>query len=172
MLRKGGMTRVIMVTVLMLGVATSAAAQQTEERPVPKRYAVGLHGSFPAWGLSAMYDVNDRVTVQGVIDPTGVLKAYAGRVLYYVKDSFYGYGTAGLFTYGGNGVIPGSSVAAFGIGGGGGVEIDWQKVLGESLPGLPALVSHLELGFAVVNFNDVNYAPSTLTIGAGLHYRF
>ncbi len=78
-------------------------------------YGVGLQGTFPAWGLSGTYDMDDNISLQAILGFAGAANSYAVRGLYRFKHeqswNAYGYASVGLWT---QALAPG-----FGIGSGG-----------------------------------------------------
>ena len=140
------------------------------------KYGVGFQATFPAYGLSGMYHLNDEASVQGMFGIFGDLKTYSGRYLYRFSHdkawNMYGYGSVGFFTYTSlvldGFVLKEKTETVPGFGAGAGVEYSWQAFN----PNLPPLWSNLELGFGSVNFNEVNFNFSTFSLGAGIHYYF
>lgn len=130
-------------------------------------YGVGFQSSWPAWGLSGMYDVNEEVSAQAVLGFAGTANAYSIRGLYrfHREESWnaYGYGSLGLWTY--RHRVLGSE-SALGFGGGAGIEYDWRAIN----PELPPIYWNLEIGIASVGLD--HYSVSALMLGLGAHYRF
>lgn len=73
-------------------VSDVAFAQEQKET----KFGIGFQSTFPAWGLSGMMDVNDKVSVQGILGAFGDLNIYAGRGIYRFRKepmwNTYGYG--------------------------------------------------------------------------------
>ena len=147
--------------VALFSKTTFAQANYGEER-----FSVGFQSSFPAWGLSAKKNFGEKYAIQAIIGPVGALKTFAGRGLMKIKEdemwSMYGYGTVGIWHYSFLGV--GETVLGYGAGAG--IEYDIRS-LDEDLP---PIYLNAELGIGVVNFGEVDYNFSTITIGIGAHY--
>ena len=170
------MNRIYQLTIVIgfiLVVLSNAFAQDRDDL----KYGVGFQGSFPAYGISGMMDVNETISVQAILGFFGSLNTYAGRGLYRFKKErdweIYGYGMIGIWSYDGVGVRTGFALenyteTAVGFGAGAGLEYDWRALS----PDLPPLFWNVELGIGIVNFNKVNYDFNTLLIGLGVHYRF
>jgi hypothetical protein len=131
------------------------------------RFGLGFQSTYPAWGISGTYDINEQVTLQAVISPFGVVGALAGRALYNFKQddywNFYGYGMAGLWRHGRFGTI---NESALGLGAGAGFQFDWRGFDDD----LPPILWNIELGGAFIDFDHYNYSP--IVFGGGFHYRF
>ncbi|TVR63918.1 MAG: hypothetical protein EA422_08110 [Gemmatimonadales bacterium] len=164
---------------LLLAPATSEAQQTppaAAATPDPGRFGVGFQSSWPAYGLSGTYAVNERVTAQGVVGAFGSLTTLSGRGLYHFqkqeKYSLYGFGTAGIWRHSFQFLGGSESETSPGLGGGAGIELDWRRLLdtGGDGSGFPPLFSTIDLGFVAASFDNYNF--SGLVIGAGIHYRF
>lgn len=140
------------------------------------RLGVGFQSSWPAYGLSGLYDVNERLTAQAVIGAFGSVTTISGRGLYHFqreeKYSLYGFGTVGIWRHSFRALGNSESETSPGVGGGAGIELDWRGLLDASGngSGFPPLFSSIDLGFVAASFDNYNF--SGLVIGAGLHYRF
>lgn len=159
--------------VLAFVVFSNAFAQDRDDL----KWGAGFQGSFPAYGLSGMMDINEMISVQAILGFFGSLNTYAGRGLYRFKKEedweIYGYGMIGAWSYDGVRFRTGFGIENYtetviGFGAGAGLEYDWRAFN----PDLPPLFWNIELGIGIVDFNDVNYNFNTLLIGAGVHYRF
>jgi len=129
----------------------------------------GLQGTSWGVGLSAKKDITREITAQGIITFGGILNQYSVRGLYKFQQkkdyNLYGYGSLGLWSWGGLGSLSSENTVAFGAGAG--LEYDLRKFLGQDLP----LFWNIELGVAFASFS--NYTVSSpLLISGGLHYRF
>lgn len=163
--------RVLPISVIMLLIIPAVLPAQTDTDvtlPEDTRYGIGFQGTFPAYGISGMMDINEEVTIQAIIGFFGSLNTFAGRGLYtFRKDDFwrlYGFGMAGMWTYS----IGSLSETVPGFGLGAGIRYDWRAFDAS----LPPLFWNLELGLGFVNFDEVDYNFSTILFGAGVHYRF
>ena len=139
------------------------------------KYALGLQNSTPAWGISAKYRYNERLTLQAIIDPIGDYKDYGMRAVFkYTQDKYwhvYGFAGLALWSYPSssfdrrfNRYLP-STQSTLGLGGGVGIEYDWSA-LG---PDLPPISWSLELG---LNLVDESARASSTILGIGAHYYF
>jgi hypothetical protein len=167
----------ILVALLASAVAAPAAAQQPVTDPtqpaapallVRPQMGVGFQSTWPAYGLSGIYDVNPQVSAQAVVGFLGSWTTLSGRALYRFaqQPSFdpYGYGMVGLWRYSSG--FANASAASFG--GGAGIDFDLRRVG----PELPPLYLNMELGLSVVNLDLAGYTGAVMAFGAGFHYRF
>jgi hypothetical protein len=134
------------------------------------RFGVGFQSSYPAWGLSGTYDVNEDISAQAILGFFGNLQTYAGRGVYRFQQeeqwNLYGYGLLGIWRYSFSAFGISESESAVGFGLGAGLEYDW-RAWNETLP---PIYWNIELGLGIVDMDHYNF--STIMIGAGLHYRF
>jgi hypothetical protein len=149
-----------------------AGTPQTSERE--SGFGLGFQSSWPAYGLSGLYDVSDRITAQAVLGALGTVTTLSGRGLYHFsrqpKYSMFGFGTVGLWRYGYSALGVSESETAIGVGGGAGVELDWRGIFDDGDNSFPPLYSTIDLGLTLANFDAYNW--SALGFGVGLHYRF
>lgn len=147
------------------------------------KYGIGFQSSFPAYGVSGMYNVNEKSSIQVVLGPVGKLKTFAGRVLYRFnrkifphKYNVYGYGMVGFWSYTGYGYYHWDAYwgrwrwgekteTVPGFGAGVGLEYFFEDFL-------PEVGWNLEIGFGIVDFKEVRYDFSTFMFGIGAHYYF
>ncbi|GAB4317693.1 MAG: hypothetical protein Kow0074_06460 [Candidatus Zixiibacteriota bacterium] len=161
---------IILLTFNVRAQAQSSPASQSGT------FGVGYQGSWPAHGLSAVYNASPEIGIQGIFGFIGDLRSYYGRILYrfnqkdqtWGRSGMYAYGLAGAFSY------PGLAYDADGFGlhetretvpgfgAGTGWEARWDNNIGVNL----------ELGFSVVSFEDIDYDFSAIMLGAGIHYYF
>lgn len=131
-------------------------------------FGVGTATSWPAYGLSGTYRVNEQVTAEAILGLFGSVQSVAGRGWYRFKQDptcdLYGFATAGMFRY--DYIFDTESVLGFG--GGAGIEFSWAKILDK--PDFPPIYSNLDIGLVLANFEHYNW--SGLSFGGGLHYRF
>jgi hypothetical protein len=143
----------------------AATGQQASSSP----FGVGFQSSWPAWGLSGLYDVNENVTALAVVGLFGTLTTFGARGLYRFSQeesyNLYGYGTVGMWSY--PGVIRENVV---GFGGGAGIELNWRRIISPEDGSFPPLFSTIDLGLIMANFEHYNF--SGFVIGSGLHWRF
>jgi hypothetical protein len=151
------------------GAATPAAAEGS-------RFGVGFQSSWPAYGLSGLFDVSDRITAQAVLGAFGAVTTLSGRGLYHfnrqTKYSLFGFGSVGVWRYGYDVLGVSDSETTVGVGGGAGVELDWQGILNDDDDGdsFPPLFSTIDLGLTMASFDAYNW--NAFSFGVGLHYRF
>jgi hypothetical protein len=162
-----------------LGLAPTAALAQDEaqasQQERSSRFGIGVQSSWPAYGLSGIYDANDRMTAQLVLGALGSVTTISGRLLYHFKRmekyNWYGFGTAGLWrhSYRFAGIDDSETAVAFG--GGAGIELDWRRIIESGGGDFPPLYSTIDIGLTATSGFD-HYSWSALTWGVGLHYRF
>jgi hypothetical protein len=132
------------------------------------RFGVGTASSWPAYGLSGTYHVNEKVTAQAVLGFFGTVSSFSGRGWYRftrdVKYDLYGYAGAGLYRY--DYAVDTENV--LGLGAGVGIETSLQKLFDED--DFPPIFANSEFGLSYANFDFYNF--SALTFGFGIHYRF
>lgn len=160
-------------------VALAQDGQETTQESNSSKWGVGFQSSWPAWGISGIYDVNELVSAQVVLGAFGSLTVLSGRILYRFNRreayDLYGFGTLGVWRYTSDvfffdrGLIR-QTETVLGLGGGGGIELNWQKILASSTDSFPPLYSTVDLGLGYANFDVYNF--SSLWLGVGIHYRF
>lgn len=168
----------VVCSLLFLAISGAPAGAQdapTPESPIeahdPGPFAVGFQSSWPAYGISGIYNVTDKIGAQLVVGAFGSWTTLTGRGLYRFapgeKYSPYGFGTAGVYrySYGSIGTASESSVI---VGAGGGVEVSLPALFEDS--DFPPLFWSVDLGFSAGSFQFYNW--SGFSWGSGLHYRF
>lgn len=166
--------------------AIEIAGEEEEKQEVARtqmRYGVGFQTSFPAYGVSGMYNVNEKSSIQAVLGPFGDLKTFACRVLYrFNRKTFphtynvYGYGMLGFWSYTHYGYYHWDpywryyrwgkkTETVVGFGAGAGLEYFFEDFL-------PEVGWNLEIGFGIVDFKEVAYDFSAFMFGIGAHYYF
>jgi hypothetical protein len=121
-------------------------------------------------GLSAKYDVNDKITAQAIIGVWGYddLTSMTGRGLYKFKEkehfNLYGYGAITSWTWS-NSYYGDETVIGFGAGAG--AEYDIRGIDPEFIP----LYINFDLGFQVASFDHYG-GFGGLGWGLGVHYKF
>jgi hypothetical protein len=157
----------IMVLALAALAPTPSSAQEGDSQT---RFGIGFQSSWPAYGISGLYDLNEQITLQGIIGAFGTVTNLGVRGLYRFqtedKYDLYGFGTAGLWSY--DYSIDTENVIGFG--GGAGIELDWRRILTPDDNSFPPLFSSIDIGFVVADFEYYDF--SGLVIGGGIHYRF
>jgi hypothetical protein len=167
---------------LVLAMALTGSAGQASAQEAPasdaegSRFGIGFQSAWPAYGISGLYDVNDRITAQAVVGAFGALSTLSGRGLYHFQRepsyTAYGYGTVGAWRHSFRLLHETQSETSLGLGGGAGIELNWRTILGNDSgeSTYPPLFSSIDLGFVLANFARYNF--SGIVIGAGMHYRF
>lgn len=164
--KSGSFTVVAILGIIAVTAPGRLAAQEAESGS----FGIGLQSSWPSYGLSGVYDMSDRITLQAVVGALGTVTNLSGRALYRFdqreKYDLYGFGTAGLWRY--DYTIDTESVVGFG--GGAGIELDWRSIISPDDNSFPPLYSSFDLGFVLADFDFYDF--SGLYFGGGLHYRF
>lgn len=173
---RGGAAPLLALLAALLVAAPVAAQAPTPSgsdpaaAPSGSRFGVGVQSSWPAYGVSALYDLNDRVTVQAVLGALGTVTTLSARGLYYLTGPesyrWFGYGTLGLWRHDSTF----ENETTLGFGGGGGMELDWRSLIGDDAEDFPPLFSTIEVGLSFADFEYYDW--SALTWGVGFHYRF
>jgi hypothetical protein len=152
----------------ILPLVTAAQMSGEGNPPESTKYGVGFQGTWPAYGISGMMDINEEISAQAIVGFFGNLNTFAARGLYRFQNedywNLYGFGMVGAWSYS----VGSLSETSPGFGLGGGISYDWRAFD----PNLPPLFWNLELGIGFVNFDEVDYNFSTILFGAGVHYRF
>jgi len=128
-----------------------------------------IYAGLEWYGLSAKYDVTDKITTQVIGGFWGYsgLTCFTGRGIYKFKEqnhyNLYGYGSLSSWRWSGYGY----NETAIGFGAGGGAEYDIRGIDREFIP----LFVSLDLGFQVANFDRYG-GFGGLGLGLGVHYKF
>ncbi len=145
-----------------------AVAQTDTDSP----FSLGFQSSWPSYGISGRYEVNEKAMVQAVIGALGTVTNFSGRVLLDLqqeeKYDLYALGTVGMWRWGGGGALP--SETSVGFGGGVGVDLDLQKLISPDDEDFPPLFWNIEIGVIIANFDNYNFRPFAL--GTGFHWAF
>lgn len=166
-------------TLIALAAATAPAGAQeapTPESPLESQegrpFALGFQSSWPAYGISGIYDVTDKLGAQLVLGAFGNWTTFTGRGLYRLsqqeKYGVYGFGSLGFYSYSYN--IPGASdsESSLILGAGGGMEFSLPALFDDG--DFPPVYWSAELGFTAGSFEFYDWRG--FTWGSGLHYRF
>ncbi|CAN5718763.1 hypothetical protein BH23GEM9_BH23GEM9_12320 [soil metagenome] len=172
--------RIICTAVMFAALSGAVAAPLAAQQPTPTdvqpmagpqarpKLGVGFQSSWPAYGLSGVYDVNSKVSAQAVVGLFGGWTTLSGRALYHFAPQPsidpYGYGMVGIWRYS----LANANASAASFGGGAGFDWDLRKVA----PDLPPLYLNLELGLSIVDLELAGYTGAMMAFGAGFHYRF
>jgi hypothetical protein len=158
-----------MLCALALAAAPAGARAQQDAAPADGagRLSGGVQLVWPAYGFSAMYDVNERVSAQAVVGSAGYGLSLTGRgILNFVSDDEtrqytpYVFGAVGTWTgYEAIGAVPH-------FGGGAGARMDLRELDAD----LPPLAVSFEGGITVATFSGGSY--TLFSFGPGIHYRF
>lgn len=155
----------VALAVTLISVAALATPAQAQDSP----WSVGFQSSWPVYGLSARYDLNEKLVAQGVVGAASGLLSVSGRANYRFQQAekydVFGYAALTLWNWNGNNTF--ASETTLGFGAGGGIEVDWPTILEDDE--FPPLYSTFEIGFGVAGFD--NYDLSAFSFGASLHYR-
>jgi len=167
-MRTVGSTLSAVVLVLAVnGTMTAQAADLPVQLERPKM-GVGFQSSWPSYGVSGIYDMNQTMSAQAVLGLLGGWTTLSGRGLYRFTEhpviDPYGYGMVGMWRYD-SGFADASAVS---FGGGGGIDFDLRHFA----PDFPPLYLNMELGLSVVNLDLAGYTGAIMAFGAGFHYRF
>lgn len=145
-----------------------ALAQEGTDSP----FSLGFQSSWPSYGISGRYEVNEKAMIQGVIGALGTVTNFSGRLLYdfQQKEQYdvYAHGTVGVWQWGGNVFF--ESQTSVGFGGGVGVEFDLQELFSPDDEDFPPLYWNIEIGAIIANFDNYNF--SSFALGGGLHWAF
>lgn len=121
------------------------------------------------YGLSAKYDVNNKITAQAIAGLWGYagLTSITGRVNYKFKQTryanFYGYGSVSHWSWSNSFY----DESIFGFGAGAGAEYDIRGIDKSFIP----LFISADLGLHVASFKHYG-GFGGLGIGLGVHYKF
>lgn len=141
------------------------------------RYGVGFASTWPAYGLSGTYQLNEAMTAEAILGAFGAISNFGGRLWYRFnlnpKYDLYGFGGAGLLRYGYTefvslGQTRNATENVLGLSAGVGLETGLQGLFGDR--NLPPLFFNWEIGLSYADFNHYNF--SSLMYGGGVRYRF
>ena len=153
----------VFVIALFLILAFQGFSSAQEKRD----FRIGFMYSYPSYGLSGIMEVNDKISVQGIMAPAGVVGMYSVRGLYTFEERekwfTYGYGSIGMWNYD----YLNDSESSFGFSAGAGIEYDLSLRYGENFP---PITTSLEVGFGSVGLEY--YDHSLISIGWATHYKF
>lgn len=164
-------SRIMLLAAVFAALAPTATAQAQQADTIMGRpkMGVGYHISWPAYGLSGIYDVQPTLSLQAVAGFFGSWNSLSGRALYRLpqrpRGDVYGYAAAGAWSYS----LLGNRESTINFGGGAGVDVDWRRFLQDlDLP----LFTQIEIGLSSLSLPAAGYNGVFMSIGAGLHYRF
>lgn len=169
-------TRIFAPVALLFALTCAFPASSIQAQDGVSPWSVGLQSSWPAYGLSARYDLSERTQFQGVLGALGTVTSLGARVNRTFKDEpkydVIGFGAVGLWRYGYFSSTRGRDLteSSIGIGGGAGFEFDLAELFSPEDDDFPALFWSIELGLTYASFD--NYSWSAFGLGGGLHYRF
>jgi len=155
---------------LLLLISTSTTAATTKNNT-----AIGYLISSIDHGLSAKYKLDSKYnfTAQIILDLLGSSRNLSARVNSTIKTinywKIYGYGQVGYYSRRGRCLsLKSCTDNTLGFAGGTGAELNWQKLN----PKLPPLWLNAEIGFAALEYDDINESSTGITLGVGIHYYF
>ncbi len=149
-------------------ILTGTASAQYNDFGELKKVGVGFQSSFPVYGISGIYNLNEQMSGQAVIGFFGTVKIFSGRFLYKFKRqdnlNVYGYGMLGAFMHKSWVTLEGKDKTETILGLGAGVGIEYY------FDGLPEIGWNAEIGFGLVDFDYYDF--SAIMFGLGAHYYF
>jgi hypothetical protein len=141
------------------------------------RYGVGFASTWPAYGLSGTFQLNEAMTAEAIVGAFGTISNFGGRLWYRfnLNPSYdlYGFGGVGLLRYGYREFVSFSETRratenVLGLSGGIGLETGLQALFGDQ--NLPPLFFNWEVGLSYADFEHYNF--SSFMLGGGVRYRF
>ena len=130
--------------------------------------ALGIQYTFPSYGISGKYHLNDHHCVQAIFGALGVVSNYSGRYNYIFEEQGrreikpFLYAQAGIWRY--NYDILSIDESVIGYGAGAGLQFNWMDFISERIS------TTLEIGYG--NVNLMYYDFSFTSFGFGIHYNF
>ena len=163
---------------LLLTVTIVIIAFIANSQDVNRKFGIGLQSSFPVYGISVKYGLNENSVIQATIAPFGVsvdggsfsMNYYGARYIYrfpgddggsVVLDPYL-FGGGGMISYTSNMTAYGGTKTTdnfFGYSVGGGVELIVARKLGISA----------ELGYGKLSISG-GVGVNTMLLGGGLHF--
>jgi hypothetical protein len=141
------------------------------------RYGVGFASTWPAYGLSGTYQLNEAMTAEAILGAFGTISNFGGRLWYRFNLNpnydLYGFGGAGILRYGYTQFVSFSETRkstenVLGLSAGLGLETGLQALFGDQ--NLPPLFFNWEVGLSYADFEYYNF--SSFMFGGGVRYRF
>ena len=172
--------------ILLLPSVALGEEKQEEEKIKFGLGGIGLQFTFPAIGLSAVMNIDETKSVQGVIGLFGDIDTYVVRGMYNFRKETrwrsYGYGMVGVLRcsyqqsyvydwYSQKWNYREETETIMSYGGGFGIEYDWWK-WDWAPEDSPPICMNLEIGLLGGGFKKADYDFSSITLGLGFHYRF
>jgi hypothetical protein len=157
----------LLIAICILFLVSSALAQE-------KKFGLGWQATFPVFGISGKYNINEKIAGQAILGFFGDLKTYGGRVTYKFMEkpnhNLYAFGLLGAFSYTSpvfqsNWTWKDETETVLGFGAGVGLEYFFKSFL-------PEVGWNVEIGFGSVKFEEVDYDFSAFLMGGGFHYYF
>ena len=130
--------------------------------------SLGIQYTFPSYGISGKYHLNDNHCVQAVFGAFGVVSNYTGRYNYLFEERGrrnvkpFLYAQAGIWRYNYELLSIDESTMGFGLGAG--LEFDWMNFISENIS------TTIEIGYG--NVDLLYYDLAFTSFGFGLHYNF
>lgn len=181
-------TPVCAAVTLSLLLVVPASAQGTEsmqDRTSPDapislqggRYGVGFASTWPTYGISGTYQINEIMTAEAIVGAFGTVSNFGGRLWYRFsldpKYDLYGFGGTSLLRYGYTEFVPPNQMRdatenVLGLSAGAGIESGLQALFGDR--SLPPIFFNWEIGLSYADFKHYNF--SSFMFGGGVRYRF
>ncbi len=159
------------LTILLVSALASPVRAGAQEGESDSPFGIGFQSSWPSYGISGLYDMSERITLQAIVGALGTVTNFGGRALYrfQMEDKYdlFGFGAVGALRYS----YIGLSESALGFGGGAGIELDWREIFSPEDRSFPPLFSTIDIGFMANTFESYG-GYSALSLGGSLHYRF
>lgn len=158
--------KVLITFISLIIIPSICKAQNTEQekKDYVENGAIGFFIGYPVSGISGIYNPNETLGLQVIVDIFGNRKSISGRGLYRFitreHTNTYGYGMIGSF----EGINDDSF--GLGFGAGAGVEYSWQSFSGS----LPPIWGSIDLGFT--SWDSASGNTTRITFTAGINYYF
>ncbi len=173
------------LSVLLVMPAGAQVIEAQQERVAPDvpvsmqggRYGVGFASTWPTYGISGTYQLNETMTAEAILGAFGTISNFGGRLWYRFnldpKYDLYGFGGVGILRYGYTEFVPPSQTRkatenVLGLSAGTGIESGLQALFGDQ--SLPPLFFNWEIGLWYAGFEHYNF--SSFMFGGGVRYRF
>ena len=148
-------------TILIISIIFSTISMYSQNA------SLGVQYTFPSYGISGKYHLNDNHCIQAVFGAFGIVSNYTGRYNYLFEERGrrnvkpFLYAQAGVWRYDDLLSIDESAV---GFGLGAGLEFDWMDFISENIS------TTIEIGYGNVDLLYYDFAFTSF--GFGLHYNF
>ena len=167
---------VILLLFLSIDVHHSFAQSNWWDEPEKGDVGIGVQASYPFYGLSMIFNIKDKVGIQGIFGSVSRYKSLSGRILLYLKNesnhSVYAFGLYGSYGYEEMSLnfdtyeLEEKTKSTLGYGFGFGVEYTNFNVTNR----IPIWIN-LEICYGNIDFGHHSDIDISATIvGAGIHY--